>query len=127
MRRAIATFLLQAILGVLDLLDAVYKGLFSLWARLAAFDTHKGRASSTGSRPPAPRVVGLILAEPDVSDISIRTVSRLTSWWVASVLQHQPSTQSPTRTPRRLSGSSCAGDPAGVACTHTGCGAFRTA
>jgi hypothetical protein len=97
MGSAIGTFLLQAILGVLDLLDAVYKGVFSLWASLAAPDTRKGTASSTGSRPAPPRVVGLILAEPDVSDISIRTVSRLTSWWVVPQCcsSTRPSTQSP--------------------------------
>lgn len=118
MGSAIAAFLLQAILGVLDLLDAVYKGVFRLWVRLAAFDTRKASRASTGSRPPAPRVVGLILAEPDVSDISIRTVSRLTSWWVSwhqccsSTTQH---TVSSPRTPLLSLRSFCAGDPARVA------------
>jgi hypothetical protein len=80
MASSTATCILQAILFVLEVIDAAYKSLFSLWALIAAPAGRKGAASKIGSRPPPPKVVGIIIAEPDVSDVSIRTVSRLTTW-----------------------------------------------
>lgn len=75
-----STLLLEAILFVLEVVDAIYNRLITIWFRIAAPAGSRATARKAGSRPPPPKVVGIILAEPDVSDVSIRTVTRLTSW-----------------------------------------------
>lgn len=76
--------LLEALLAVLELFDSVVRALISAAGRIAtaggAGEGEEQRRAKAGSRPPPPRVIGIILAEPNVSDVSIRTVSRLTSW-----------------------------------------------
>lgn len=75
-----ATVCLRGVLLVLEVLDSLIKRIVTVWGRAAGLSSAKQPKSKAGNKPPPPRTVGIILAEPDMSDVSVRTIARLTSW-----------------------------------------------
>jgi hypothetical protein len=103
MAGGVARRLLECLLLLLEAVDALLQRAVGLWRspragtvsagparagggsctpRTLRPRAHAGGAAVRGTRPPPPRVIGLVLAESSAADVSMRTVARIASWWV---------------------------------------------
>lgn len=69
--------LLRIIIWALTLIDKVTRFLFYAWYRLLA---GPGKAKPGGSNPAPPKTMGIIITEPNIADVSLRTVANIAAW-----------------------------------------------
>lgn len=75
--RGLRTILLHTIVWVLFWIDRLCKKAFYAWS---AFRHGARKAKPGGSNPPVPKVLGIVIAEDNVADISLRTVANIAAW-----------------------------------------------
>ncbi|KAF6260012.1 hypothetical protein COO60DRAFT_939387 [Scenedesmus sp. NREL 46B-D3] len=75
-----ANLLLRLLIVILESLDSIFMLLYTTWYRVTA----KARpARAGGSNPPPPTVIGVILAEPDTTGISLHKAASVAAWCLA--------------------------------------------
>jgi hypothetical protein len=76
-RSSFAYKLLLALIYVLDGVNFCVRRLLACWCFLTG---RRVRPPGSGSRPAPPKVIGVILAEPQTSDISLQKVAKVAAW-----------------------------------------------